>query len=68
MLTTHFIKICSNLETNKSISNCKMKTTNENNKIQYNYKLLKGISDIKGGMHILEEMNYPKEITKIREN
>ena len=32
------------------------------NKIKYSYKLTKGISHIKGGINILTEMNYPKEI------
>jgi DNA mismatch repair ATPase MutS len=32
------------------------------NKIRYSYKLTKGISEVKGGISILTDMNYPKEI------
>ena len=28
----------------------------------YFYKLVKGISDIKGGIRVLKDMDYPKEI------
>ena len=31
-------------------------------KISYKYKIAQGISEIKGGINILTEMNYPKEI------
>lgn len=64
MLTTHFSKICTNLASIKKIKNNQMKTTFENNKLVYNYKLIDGISTIKGGMTILKNMDYPDEITK----
>jgi DNA mismatch repair ATPase MutS len=32
------------------------------NEIIYKYVLEKGISNIKGGMIVLKQMNYPKEI------
>ena len=31
-------------------------------KIKYTYKLGEGISEVKGGINVLTEMNYPKEI------
>ena len=34
----------------------------ENEKIQYTYKIKKGISKVQGAILILEEMNYPDEI------
>jgi len=61
-LTTHFIKICKKLENTKSIQNCKMMTIQKDDKIIYTYKIEKGISEIKGGINILTELNYPKEI------
>jgi|UniRef100_A0A6C0IMQ5 DNA mismatch repair ATPase MutS len=64
MLTTHFAKICTSLATNKKIKNSQMKTIFENNNLVYNYKLIDGISTIKGGMTILKNMDYPDEITK----
>lgn len=63
MLTTHFAKICTNLASIKKIKNSQMKTSFEKNKLTYNYKLIDGISTIKGGMTILKNMDYPDEIT-----
>jgi hypothetical protein len=62
LLTTHFIKICKKLDKTKNIINCKMLTEKTNNKLIYKYILKKGISDIKGGIMVLKQMNYPKEI------
>lgn len=62
LLTTHFMKVCKKLEKQKSIVNYKMLTLKENEKLNYKYKLTKGISDIKGGMIVLKQMNYPSEI------
>ena len=62
LLTTHFVKVCKHLDNIKRIQNCKMVTEKDENKIKYTYKLEKGISEIKGGINVLTEMNYPKEI------
>lgn len=62
LLTTHFIKVCKRLEKSKTIVNCKMLTEKENNELIYKYILTEGISDIKGGLIVLKQMNYPKEI------
>ena len=62
MLTTHFITLCKRIADNKKIDNCYMKTKQINNTIVYQYKLQKGISDIKGGITVLENLGYPLEI------
>ena len=62
LLTTHFVKVCKKLEKEKGIQNCKMLTEKIDNKIKYTYKLESGISEVKGGIHVLKEMNYPNEI------
>jgi hypothetical protein len=62
LLTTHFIKVCKKLKDNKNILNFHMVTENKNNKLIYKYKLDEGISEVKGGIKVLTEMNYPKEI------
>ena len=64
MLTTHFVKVCKKLKNNKNILNCHMVSEkNENeNKLIYKYKIAEGISEVKGGINILCDMNYPKEI------
>ena len=64
MLTTHFIDVCHRLEKNANIVNEKMETKKEKDKIQYTYKLIKGISTVKGGFQVLRDMNYPSEILK----
>ena len=62
LLTTHFVKVCKKLDKIKGIQNCKMVTEKNENKIKYAYKLEIGISEVKGGINVLTEMNYPKEI------
>lgn len=62
ILTTHFTKVCNKLDKNKYIINCHMDALKEHNKITYTYRLEKGISNLKGGINILSDMNYPKEI------
>jgi hypothetical protein len=63
LLTTHFVKVCKNLEKTKTIQNYKMVTKlNENKKLTYTYKMEKGISEVKGGINVLTDLNYPKEI------
>lgn len=63
ILTTHFINVCKSLENEKSLQNYKMKCTKDDKDIiKYYYILEKGISKIKGGLNILKQMNYPREI------
>jgi hypothetical protein len=62
MLTTHYLKLCKKLNKNKKIQNCNMKTIKHNDTFDYTYKLEPGISVIKGGIKVLVDMKYPKEI------
>jgi len=62
MLTTHFVKICKTLKRNNNVRNCHMVASKDENRIFYTYKLKSGISNIKGGINVLLDMNYPKEI------
>jgi hypothetical protein len=62
ILTTHFIKVCKKLQKNKSIINCHMETEKKDDILIYKYKLVDGISEVKGGIAVLTAMNYPKEI------
>jgi hypothetical protein len=70
LLTTHFVKVCKKLDKIKGIQNCKMVTQKNNNKLTYTYKFETGISEVKGGINVLTDMNYPKEIIEstIKEN
>ena len=63
LLTTHFFQLCKNLENNEKFDNFHMETVNDaNKKFAYTYLLKKGISNTRGGIKVLEDMNYPKEI------
>jgi hypothetical protein len=62
LLTTHFLDVCQKLTKTKSISIHHMKTLNDQNKLTYTYKLSEGISDVRGGINVLIDMNYPNDI------
>ena len=62
LLTTHFFKLCEKLKDNKQVKNYHMHSSITNDTIHYSYLLKKGISRVKGGIHVLSDMNYPQEI------
>jgi DNA mismatch repair ATPase MutS len=62
ILTTHFIKVCKKLKVCKNVINMHMNSILHDNNIKYTYLMKKGISKVKGGIHVLHDMNYPKEI------
>ena len=64
LLTTHYIKLCE-LFKKKTVVNKSMKTLfNENKDPVYTYKISNGISNVKGGVSVLKNLNYPKSIIK----
>jgi DNA mismatch repair ATPase MutS len=44
------------------IKNYNMKTLKQDDNFKYTYELVEGISKIKGGLKVLHDMKYPKEI------
>lgn len=63
ILTTHYNKICTKLKKNEHIQNYQMKVNQTGDgKLEYTYKVKKGISKVQGALCILEDMEYPKEI------
>jgi hypothetical protein len=68
ILTTHYIKLCKKLSKNKMIKNYNMKTLKKNDNFEYTYELHEGISKVKGGLKVLHDMNYPKEILDLTTN
>lgn len=63
ILTTHYTNVCTTLESNKNIANLNMSVAfDETNTFQYTYTLSKGISKVRGGIKVLTDLNYPKEI------
>ena len=61
LLTTHYVSLCKKLRTMKRIMNYKMDVDTTKG-IRYTYRMRKGISRVKGGIQILEDMAYPREI------
>jgi DNA mismatch repair ATPase MutS len=68
VLTTHFLQVCQTLDKEAKISNYFMDSKKEDSKIEYLYKLKKGISLVKGGIRVLSDMNYPEEILETIES
>lgn len=63
MITTHFLDICNRMEKDKSVLNMNMKIDeNINGDFIYTYKLQKGISNVKGGIKVLCDLQYPEYI------
>ena len=69
VLTTHYLSLCKKIKTDKeekkntSIENKHMQVLlDENEDFKYTYKLQEGISDIKGGLKVLKDLNYPQSI------
>jgi DNA mismatch repair ATPase MutS len=65
MLTTHYIKLCKKLNSNDKIQNCHMKIQKKKDQFNYTYLIKNGISKIRGGIKVLNDMNYPKEIMNL---
>lgn len=62
ILTTHFLDLCKKLDKKRSVKNMHMFVSQKNNDFVYNYKLKSGISDVKGGIKVLRDLDYPEEI------
>jgi hypothetical protein len=58
MLTTHFVHVCDKV----GVPNYHMKTKQTGEKMEYSYKLVPGISKIKGALHVLKDLDFPKTL------
>jgi len=68
MITTHYIELCNKLS-EPNTKNYNMNIIKKTDSIEYTYLLREGISNIKGGVHVLEQLNYPENIiSKTKEN
>ena len=62
MLTTHYIRLCKLFKKHKQVSNYNMETKIKDYIPEYSYKMVKGVSKIKGGIIVLKQLNYPTKI------
>ena len=58
ILTTHYIKLCLLIK-DKTIQNKHMDVIEKNGDLEYSYKFINGISNIKGGIKVLKDLQYP---------
>ena len=67
MITTHYVRLCELLKEKniKNIENKNMDASIINDIPKYNYKLINGISTIKGGISVLKQLNYPSQILNL---
>lgn len=68
MLTTHYIDLCQHLEHNKQLRNCSMKTIDEDDDFKYTYEIDYKISNVRGGVKVLKELDYPESMIKDAKN
>ena len=61
MLTTHYFSLCKMMNKVDRITNKQM----EINNLKNTYKLIDGISNIKGGIKVLEDLKYNNEIIEM---
>lgn len=57
VLTTHYIELCESFD--KKILNLKMSVNADKDKIEYLYKIVKGISYVHGGKQVMKDLDYP---------
>ena len=64
VLTTHYLDLCKRLDTQPGINNVHMEVIEEGTDFKYTYKLKKQVSTVKGGVKVLRDLDYPKEIVE----
>ncbi len=63
LLTTHLVDLCKELK--NDVKHCNMKVNQINNfEFDFTYKVEKGISTIKGGLKVLNDLRFPEQIIK----
>ena len=63
ILTTHYLFICKKFKGSSTVQNYKMVVNvNPDGTFKYTYKIKKGISNLKGGVRVLKDMDYPQHI------
>lgn len=65
VLTTHYLELCKSFNKDKCVKTQQMSVKeNDDNTIEYSYKLKDGISEVHGGYQVLKKLEYPDELLK----
>ena len=62
MITTHFLNLCELLERREKYAAIQMETDVVGGDAVYKYKIKGGISQVRCGIRVLRQLNYPQEI------
>jgi DNA mismatch repair ATPase MutS len=63
MITTHFLNLCELLERKEKYATLQMETeVVGGGDAVYKYKIKSGISQVRCGIRVLRQLNYPQEI------
>jgi DNA mismatch repair ATPase MutS len=62
MITTHFLGVCKSLSCDDGVKNVCMDVHRSGTNFTYTYKIKSGISDVRGGLKVLIDLNYPESI------
>ena len=64
MMTTHFTELCRRLEKGKHVRNHHMYARDNGESLEFSYKLMPGTTSIRGGVHVLRQLDYPRSIVE----
>ena len=65
VLTTHFLDLCKRLDAIDNVKNMQMQVHEDKDVgFKYTYKMIDGISSVKGGIKVLRDLGYPECIIK----
>ena len=59
LITTHYIELCEYFKETPDVKNKKMQVKETSDKIEFDYKMVEGISYVNGGIFILKQLDYP---------
>lgn len=62
IITTHFLNVCKTANVGNAAINVCMGVNTDGKNFSYTYKLLPGISSIRGGLKVLVDLGYPQNI------
>ena len=62
VITTHFLDLCKKMDKEERIVNLNMEICENSDDFKYTYRVISGISNIKGGIKVLKDLGYPQDI------